>query len=402
MAIKIAFGSVPKDSGTFTFYRNQRPALASKGVDMYCVSVGKEEADLWEDPYADDHCILLAPNTYTLKKQAKAFVSWVKDNQIDIVIAINSKAILSAIPHLPKEVRLVSRCANAFDYGYRITMSGRARLAAIIALTPRLSSDLIERYHADPKLIHLIPNGIQASKYKQAAAQLRADKSTLQLVFVGRLEHNQKGVLFIPEILKELDKRDIPYHLAVAGKGKHEDQLKALLHSQVLASKVEFLGAQDPEEIVELLADSDILLFTSQFEGCPNVLLEAMMAGVVPVCYSIGGITDYLVDSGKTGYIVKKEDAVEMAAVISKLHEDRDLVRKLSTNTQRIALERFSNEKCAEEYTKVFQQVMEAEPPECIVKEWKDFTPDENIEKGRFAWVPTSIRHSVKKILTGK
>ena len=100
--------------------------------------MGKEQSVLWEESYADENTILLAANTYNVKKQSQSFVAWCTTMKIDIVMGINSEAILSAIPHLPKNVRVVSRCANAFDHGYRITMSGKDRLQAIFATTPRL------------------------------------------------------------------------------------------------------------------------------------------------------------------------------------------------------------------------------------------------------------------------
>ena len=46
--IRVAFGSVPKDSGTFTFYRNMRPALLAQGIDLRCVAAGRDQASLTE------------------------------------------------------------------------------------------------------------------------------------------------------------------------------------------------------------------------------------------------------------------------------------------------------------------------------------------------------------------
>ena len=62
---------------------------------------------------------------------------------LDVVMGVNSEAILSALPHLPERIRVLSRCANGFDHGYKITLSGRERLSGIIALSPRLAQDLI-------------------------------------------------------------------------------------------------------------------------------------------------------------------------------------------------------------------------------------------------------------------
>jgi hypothetical protein len=141
--IVFAFGSVPKDGGTFTFYRNMRIPLLARGIDLRCITVGQREADLWEDDYADEGCVLLAENESSVKKQAKAFCRWCEENSVDIVMGVNSVAILSALPHLSPNIRMMSRCANAFDHGYRITVSCYERLNRIIALAPGQINDLV-------------------------------------------------------------------------------------------------------------------------------------------------------------------------------------------------------------------------------------------------------------------
>ena len=142
---RVASGSVPKDVGTFTSNRNQRPVLHDLGVDLRCVTVGRREAMLVEDDYSDDGGVLLVPGVRSVKRQARAFVEWCEAEGIVMVLGINSIAIVSALPHLPEHIRVVARCANGFDHGYRITLSGRGRLARIVALTPLLRDTLIRR-----------------------------------------------------------------------------------------------------------------------------------------------------------------------------------------------------------------------------------------------------------------
>ena len=83
--IKVAIGSVPKDGGTYTFYRTVRPALRQRGVEMFCVSLGHKEAGLWQQEFVGDGCVLLAAESKDLKKQAQAFAEWCEEAKIDIV-----------------------------------------------------------------------------------------------------------------------------------------------------------------------------------------------------------------------------------------------------------------------------------------------------------------------------
>jgi glycosyltransferase involved in cell wall biosynthesis len=255
--IRVAYGSVPKDGGTFTFYRNLRPALAALGVEMRCVSVGRAQNALVEPAFVDDGCVALAPGARSPKRQARAFADWCETEAIDVVLAINSEGILSALPHLPERIRVVARCANGFDQGYRVTMSGRERLARIVALVPRLRDDLVAGYRADPRAMALIPNGIAPEPFAAAAARRRGTGDRLEIGFLGRLEHNQKGVLHLPGIADALARRGVPFRLRIAGKGRHEPELRAGLAAHIRDGRVEMLGALGPAAVPDFLASVD-------------------------------------------------------------------------------------------------------------------------------------------------
>lgn len=372
----IAFGSVPKDGGTFTFYRNIRPALKDCGIDLRCVSVGKKEAGLWERDFADDGCVLLAKDEEYVKRQAMAFARWCDQNGVDIVLGINSFSILSALPHLPEKIRVMSRCANAFDHGYQITLSGRGRLARIVATTPRLKNDLINLYGADDEKVELIPNGISPGPFEAAANMTRGVDKPLRLGFVGRLEHNQKGVLYLPDIVRELDKRGMDFSFHIAGKGVHKKILERQLKPYIKDGRVRFEGALTPADVIDFLGNTDVFVFVSRFEGCPNALLEAMMAGCVPVVYRIEGITDFIVQDNETGFVCPMADAGLLAERISELGRDRARLKNMAAAVADVARVRFSHERAAAAYARVFWAVIQAPPPKWKPLPWSDFMPD--------------------------
>jgi glycosyltransferase involved in cell wall biosynthesis len=387
MMIKIAFGSVPKDGGTFTFYRNLRPALLEHGIDLRCVSVGKAQAQLWEADYIDNGCVLLAPKTNDLKKQAMAFTEWCEAGQVDVVIGGNSEAILSALPHLPERMRVLARCANGFDHGYRITLSGKERLARIIALTPRLACELSEHYGADPRIVHLIPNGIDPEPFEQAAQTSRGRQARLQLGFLGRLEHNQKGVFHLPGIVRELNARNISFKLRIAGKGRDRGILEKEFAHETHLGQVEFLGALAPAEIPQFLAATDIFIFTSHFEGCPNALLEALMAGCVPVAWLLDDITDFIITDDATGFVCPMGDHAGFAQRIQTLAVDRNLLQTMSAQAAHSARQRFTHRQAAAAYAALIKNVLAEAPPSWTPKAWSEFTGDPNFEHGWKDWL---------------
>lgn len=398
--IRVAFGSLPKDSGTFTFYRNQRQELLKRGIDMRCVAVGAEQHDLWNDDFADDGCVILAPNVRNMKHQARIFADWCVCEQIDIVIGLNSSAILSALPHLPENIRVVARCANAFDHGYRITMAGRDRLARVIALSPRLRDDLLADYGANEEILRLIPNGIDPVPFEEAAAITRGMGDTLQLGFVGRLEHNQKGVLHLPAIVTALQARGIQFHLRIAGEGRHADELRKRLAGAVDAGLVSFVGKLAPNEIPQFHAASDIYAFTSRFEGIPNALLEAMMAGTAPVSFLIDGITDFVIEHGQTGLICAQGDADDFADQVALLAQDRRNLTAIAKAAAAAARERFSASRTADAYAAQFREVMTEPPPSWTPVPWSEFEPDPNFRRSTAGRIAQHLPQPLVKWLT--
>jgi glycosyltransferase involved in cell wall biosynthesis len=89
---------------------------------------------------------------------------------------------------------------------------------------------------------------------------------------------------------------------------------------------VRFLGAR--HDIPSLLADAAFLVLTSEVEGLPNVVLEAMACGRAVVATDAGDVP-YLIDDGKTGFVVPREDKAALTSRMATLLEDRELCRRM-------------------------------------------------------------------------
>lgn len=401
--VKIAIGTVPKDGGTFTFYKTLRDVLQGQGYEISCVSVGTKEARLAEQAYVDAGCVLLGRDENDVEKQARMFSDWCNVQGIDIVIALNSAAILSALPHLDQRVRVVSRCANAFAEGYRVTLAGRGRICRIIALTPRLRDDLVDEYGVDPDSIELIPNAANPASFggadMESLQRWRAhdgQKDKIRLGFLGRLDHRQKGVLHLPKIVQFLEAARVPYEFRIAGKGRH----RRLLAKQLPAgANVKFMGSLDRERVSEFLKETDVLVFTSHFEGCPNVLLEGMMAGCVPVVFDIDGITDFILEHGRSGWRVPRFDAAMFADYICMLAESGPLLSTMSYEAARQARRRFAPNEFAESYKSLFEQVMEMPVKHIVPRDWEQFEPNETSRSGWSAILPNPLKHYLKRLV---
>jgi len=89
---------------------------------------------------------------------------------------------------------------------------------------------------------------------------------------------------------------------------------------------VEFLGQRN--DIPELLAQAMFLVHTSNAEGCPNVVMEAMASGRAVVAYGVGDIPS-LVQDGKTGFVVPDGDDVTLVEHMATLITNRNLCQQM-------------------------------------------------------------------------
>jgi glycosyltransferase involved in cell wall biosynthesis len=89
---------------------------------------------------------------------------------------------------------------------------------------------------------------------------------------------------------------------------------------------VTLTGQQD--NINRYYGIADVFLLPSHSEGCPNVLLEAMAAGVPVVATEVGGIPE-VVTNGRDAILVKKHDPAGLASATAKILEDRDFRNNL-------------------------------------------------------------------------
>jgi glycosyltransferase involved in cell wall biosynthesis len=110
--------------------------------------------------------------------------------------------------------------------------------------------------------------------------------------------------------------------LVLVGLGPLESDLRSLAAGLGIADRVVFAGSRD--DVFDLLPAFDVFALSSQFEGLPIALLEAMATGIAPVATSVGGIPEVISD-GRDGLLVAPGDPGALAAAVTKLLDDDGL-----------------------------------------------------------------------------
>jgi glycosyltransferase involved in cell wall biosynthesis len=142
----------------------------------------------------------------------------------------------------------------------------------------------------------------------------------LTLLSAARIVPEKRFDRFISAVGRLRQKCEVDLRAWIAGPAQ-DSCLRQELEAQaswlgLLPGRLQFLGAvsrMDP-----LYQQADICVLTSDFEGTPNVLMEAMASGLPVVATRVGGVPE-IVSHGKTGFVVDRDDAEGLLAALQKL-----------------------------------------------------------------------------------
>lgn len=150
-----------------------------------------------------------------------------------------------------------------------------------------------------------------------------------RLLSVGRLDPIKGYDVLLPA-LAELQRRGVAFDSVIIGDGKLRHELEAQRDSLGLADRVSFAGARPGTFVREAMAEATLMVMPcvvtpeGNADGIPNVLTEAMAAGLPVVSTRVSGIPE-LVDDGSCGCLVAPNDPQALADAIAMLLADPSL-----------------------------------------------------------------------------
>ena len=164
---------------------------------------------------------------------------------------------------------------------------------------------------------------------------------------MGRL-HPQKDYATLLAAFARLVDEHPPARLRIAGEGRLAGELTALVDELGLAGRARLVGLRD--DVPRLLGAADALVLASAWEGLPNVVMEAMAAGLPCVATRVGGVPE-LVEDGRTGTLVPPGDpgalARAMAGIMALPPAEREAMGERGRAT---VADRFSPDRVGEQW----------------------------------------------------
>jgi len=167
---------------------------------------------------------------------------------------------------------------------------------------------------------------------------LRASRRPLRLICIARLVE-KKGLDRQMQIYAALREAGVPFEARFVGHGPLEQSLRALADSLGLSQQVRFLGQLPHEQVWEQLAWADVLLHTGVIapsgdrDGLPNVIPEAMAAGVLVVSSPVSATTE-AVQQERTGLVCDVDLPLAWKIALERLAHDDALAETLRRNAR--------------------------------------------------------------------
>ena len=179
---------------------------------------------------------------------------------------------------------------------YKRTLMARVLRGAdrVIVLSEEQRQFLQARCGVEPSRIEIITNGVSANLLAAGSESTPSppdDGRRLRLLFVGRLSP-QKNLDLMLDALELVER---PVTLRLVGEGPERSRLEERVARSGL--DVEFAGAQDQSAVIESLRWADLFALTSEREGMPVALLEAMALGVPIVATAAPGVREAVGDA---------------------------------------------------------------------------------------------------------
>ncbi|MBO4718387.1 MAG: glycosyltransferase [Prevotella sp.] len=196
-----------------------------------------------------------------------------------------------------------------------------------------------------------IINGSEPLKTTEAAKAVKAEIEEIKpsadtLVFIHVARHApQKNHARLLDAFCRLEKDGYDFILLVVG-----DNYGSLADAYKDNKHIFFMGLKD--NVGDYMAQADFFVLSSDYEGLPMTMLEAMSMGVIPISTPAGGVVD-VIEDGKNGYITADFDEESFYQKIKQAINEKG---RISPETIKDDYEKsFSMKICAEAYYKAYQ-----------------------------------------------
>lgn len=235
------------------------------------------------------------------------------------------------------------------------------RTTRTIGVSRKVCDDLLELGLGTPASVVHIPLGLDLERFRDASthrgllrAQLGVDPGAPLVGMVARLVPIKRHDIFLRAAATVHEARpDVRFVLV--GDGERHAAVRQLVSELGLESVVHLAGWREDLEVV--YADLDLVALSSDNEGLPVALIEAMAAGRPVVATNVGGVPE-LVQEGENGYLVPPGDSPALARRMLDALGDRDRLAAMGATGRERAFASFTVDRLVRDVEALYDQLL--------------------------------------------
>lgn len=184
------------------------------------------------------------------------------------------------------------------------------------------------------------------------------DKTPASILWVARLielKHPDASI----RLAKRLKQAGYKFKLSLIGHGELENKIRDMIKAENLEDCVQMLGSMKPEEVRRYMEQSEIFLFTSDFnEGWGAVLNESMNSACAVVASHAIGSVPFLINDGENGFIYKNGDEDDLFNKVKFLLNNAERRKQMSLEAYKTMTETWNAENAVKNFMELNQSVM--------------------------------------------
>jgi glycosyltransferase involved in cell wall biosynthesis len=250
-----------------------------------------------------------------------------------------------------REIEPRARCIQRFAFNHGIVP---------VAVSEEVALSLKHVYGV--RQCRVIPNGIPTNRYanlqgtrREWRAKIGFTDHHVLFVCVARFARQKNHALLL-KAFAQGPASDPNAHLVLVGDGALQEQLESQVENLGVARQVHFLGLR--ADIPDVLGATDVFVLSSDWEGNPLSMMEAMASGLPIVSTAVGGVPS-LIANGREGFLVPRGDIKGFSGAMTFLLRDQETRRSMGTAAARRAKENFDVSKMIRAYEQLYENLID-------------------------------------------
>lgn len=282
-----------------------------------------------------------------LKGYLKSFFS-AKKNKVQVVhlhffnFTVQNFILIFFTKFFPfKTIVTVHDVFSFFNMSNRVSENYILKWADGIIVHNQASLNDLKSKHSNLSEITIIPHG-NYLPFINKIKDLQNNSETLKILFFGQIKE-VKGLEILLEALKIAVEKNKKIHLTIAGKPSRTDFKKytELIDDLCLKENVTaVLRYIDDPEIEKFYKNSDLIVLPYKMISQSGVLLLSMSYGLPVLTSDLPAFTEIISDNN-TGFTFESENSKSLANKLIEIYDNRDLLYKVSVNSNRLIKEEF-------------------------------------------------------------